>query len=434
MPIALAFLLFYAICTFFVPARWAVSSVEIGIFALTAVWIINNVIRPTINEQRSTRERLPRSTINEQRSTINGKTSSPSFSFVLIPLALTIPWGLTQLFLGTTIYPYETWNRILYWTAALSACFLALQLCAAGEVRERFRLWLLYFAFALCVLSIVQWFTSEGQAFWFFQTPHAKVMGPIVKRNLYASFIQLVLPIALAQAFHDRRNSFLYVVIAGVMFASVIASGSRAGSALVTLEVVAVLILAPMMLRSRKQGGLSLPRLAGQAGLIGAACVLIVGYEYLWQRFRLSDPFAARRELFQSSVEMVKDQPLFGFGMGTWTMAYKAYATIDIGKFMNHAHNEWAQWAAEGGLPLLGLMVAVFLWSIRPAIRSVWGIGVLSVFIHSWVDFPFVFLPLAIWIFVMLGLLAAFDQDWKRARRQPKTAAATPALEPTPTR
>ena len=40
--------------------------------------------------------------------------------------------------------------------------------------------------------------------------------------------------------------------------------------------------------------------------------------------------------------------------MGTWPEAYPGYARFDDGSFVNQAHNDWVQWAAEGGLPASG--------------------------------------------------------------------------------
>jgi hypothetical protein len=29
------------------------------------------------------------------------------------------------------------------------------------------------------------------------------------------------------------------------------------------------------------------------------------------------------------------------------------YARFDVGKTVNHAHNDWAEWAVDGGIPFL---------------------------------------------------------------------------------
>jgi len=108
----------------------------------------------------------------------------------------------------------------------------------------------------------------------------------------------------------------------------------------------------------------------------------------------------------RSSLRLVRDRPLTGFGLGTWSDAYPAYAHFDDGRFVNQAHNDWVQWAVEGGLPLLSIMLSIAWWSVRPALSSLWGIGLLAVFLHCLVDYPMEQRPaLAAFFFAMLGLL-----------------------------
>jgi hypothetical protein len=86
---------------------------------------------------------------------------------------------------------------------------------------------------------------------------------------------------------------------------------------------------------------------------------------------------------------------------------YPAYARLDNGLVANHAHNDWAEWAAEGGLPFLALLGLIAIWSVRPAADSLWGLGIPAVFAHSLVDYPLREPALAAMLFAMLGALAA---------------------------
>lgn len=62
-----------------------------------------------------------------------------------------------------------------------------------------------------------------------------------------------------------------------------------------------------------------------------------------------------------------------GFGLGNWPRAYPRYAVFDDGNYVNQAHNDWAQWAVEGG--------------VEYPLRQRPGLGA--------------------WFFVLLGVLAA---------------------------
>ena len=76
-------------------------------------------------------------------------------------------------------------------------------------------------------------------------------------------------------------------------------------------------------------------------------------------------------------------------GLGAWPLIFPRYALYDDGTFVNQAHNEWAQWAEEGGVPLLLLMFALAIVTVPRAIGSVWGISVIAVWLHALVDYPF---------------------------------------------
>ena len=115
-----------------------------------------------------------------------------------------------------------------------------------------------------------------------------------------------------------------------------------------------------------------------------------------------------------SSLEMVRQRPLTGFGLGAWSAAYPAFARYDDGTFVNQAHNEWAQWAAEGGILLFLLMLSFAVRLIRPAFRAIWGLGTLAVLLHALVDYPFEQRPqLAVFFFVFFGLALASGRSPK---------------------
>jgi O-antigen ligase len=83
---------------------------------------------------------------------------------------------------------------------------------------------------------------------------------------------------------------------------------------------------------------------------------------------------------------------------------------------VEHAHNDWLEWAAEGGLPyaLAWLVVAVSV--VRPAVRSMWGLGVLAVFLHAFVDYPFARFGVSAWTMALLGALSVDETSSARAK------------------
>jgi hypothetical protein len=254
------------------------------------------------------------------------------------------------------------------------------------------------------VWATLQTFTSGGKVLWLFPTIYNPVMGPILYRNHYAAFIEVVLPIALYKALRSRHNSLLYSGMAAAMYASVIACASRAGTVLATAEilVVAVLMAARGVTTGRAIGTALL-----RAAVLFVAFTAVVGWEHVWDRFWQPDPMTLRREFNISSLHMIADHPYTGTGLGTWPTIYPKYAIVDPGTFANQAHDDWLQFTAEGGIPFGVLLFTLFIWSLRPAFRSIWGIGVISVFLHAFVDYPFSRPALGSWPILILAMLAA---------------------------
>ncbi len=359
------------------PQDWVVHGWQAGIFALGLAWITSAVLH---------------------RRPLQG-------SILLFPLSGAVLWGLLQLLAGWSVYRFATWKALLNWLLYLTIFWLALQIFAAPQLRRDFRRALLYFGFTLIVVSMVQYFTAPGSIFWLFKVEYANV-GPFLNRDHYSTFIELVLPVALFEALRDRRKTLSHALMTGAMFASVVAGASRAGSILVTLEIVVVVFLG-LGLRSRSAGVWS--RALAWTALFAGVFAAVVGWEVLWRRFQDPDPFRGRRELLQSSLAMVRERPWTGFGLGTWPTVYPAYAVTDFGAglFANHAHNDWAEWAVEGGVPFVMLVVLVAIWSVRQAVRFPWGVGVVSALCHCGVDFPMQRPALAAVVFALLGAVAA---------------------------
>ncbi|MBZ5724626.1 MAG: O-antigen ligase family protein [Acidobacteriia bacterium] len=378
-------ILVYAVSTVWVRERWAIAGLEASVFLCAGAVFLGAAWR---------KEHL-------------------TFGIPPLLLAGVCSWGVLQLVFRWTVVEADTAGAVLYWLAAACLAWLGHRACAVREERQKFLRDALAAGAAVCLLGVVQLFTSDGRVFWLFPSGYdSLVIGPFVYRNNFAAFVELLLPVALVLAFRDRRHSVAYLAVAAALVASVVASGSRAGTLAVIAESALVFLLKPP---AQDAGG---QRVWARFAVLAAAFTLIVGYQYFWQRFSEDqDPYNIRREFVASSLAMVRAQPLHGFGFGTWPSAYKPFAIIDTGMVANHAHNEWAQWAAEGGLPALALMLALLGCCLPAAVRSIWGLGVIAVFLHSVVDYPFMRLGLAAWIFVFIGALAGYAGERRQLSR-----------------
>ncbi len=204
-----------------------------------------------------------------------------------------------------------------------------------------------------------------------------------------------------------------YIVLAALQIGAVVASGSRAGTALVIAELVVVIVLA--YLRNRQKAFLYS---AALALLLSLLFISAAGTGLVAKKLQEHDQLAVRREINKSSLEMIRERPFTGWGLDTYVPVYPMFAHYDDGTFVNRAHNDWLQWTAEGGIFFSGLMLIIFLWSIVPALRSGWGIGVIAICLHAAVDYPFARFGVCGWYFALVAMLAV-------CRERPSTKRLT---------
>jgi O-antigen ligase len=94
-----------------------------------------------------------------------------------------------------------------------------------------------------------------------------------------------------------------------------------------------------------------------QFACFAAIAIAVVGWQDLRDRLGAPGTEELRVDAVRASLAMIHDRPWMGSGLGTWTRMYPRYASLDTGQTVNQAHNDWAQWAAEGGLPFLLVMI-----------------------------------------------------------------------------
>lgn len=348
-----------------VEARWALTAFEAVLFTMAAIAIVRQRFALRIHP----------------------------IGAVLAAVALL---GLLQVAAGITVDAQRTLEASLHWAVNCAAFCIAVQLSKDSANRQRFLTAQLIFSLLVAIGAVIALFTVGS-------------LGPFVYRNQFAAFLEPALGLAIAAAIGDRKRPILWVMIAAALFASVVAGGSRAGSAI----CLALLIALPVFAYFRGViSGRTLTRVIVLGAASACALVAVAGWQTIWERLQEPNPYSLRADLNRSSMAMVRDRPAMGFGLGTWSSAYPKYALYDDGTFVNQAHDDWAQWAVEGGVPLFLAMLFVVGLLAPAAARSLWGIGLMAVFVHAAVDYPFEQRPaLAVYFFALMGVLAVDGRE-----------------------
>jgi len=255
--------------------RWALTSFECALFTLAAAVIVR------------------------QRFAIR-------FHPIGVILAAVPLWGLVQVAAGITVDAERTLESSLDWATNCAAFCVALWLARERTARQKFLTAQLIFSLLVAIGAVIALFTVGS-------------LGPFVYRNQFAAFVEPALGLAIAAAIGDRKRPLLWVFIAAALFASVVAGGSRAGSAI----CLALLIALPVFAYARGViSGRSLGRVIVLGAASACALVAVAGWQTIWERLQEPNPYSLRADLNRSSLAMVRDRPLEGFGLGTWPSAY----------------------------------------------------------------------------------------------------------------
>ena len=397
----LILLLIFSTMTMFVRDAWALQSFQIGVFALLAIYLVAGIGR--------------------WQEYVAGGVAP--FLVYLIPV-----WGLVQLLAHTTASSVETRASVLRWGALAGVFFLTQTVAQTREARRHLLSAFLIFATAMAVLCLTQLFTSGGLVLWYFPSGYTDVYATFPSYNNYAQFVEIALPIALWRGLREGWRSWWYSIAGGLLYGSVIGSASRAGTALCTAELLVMIVIGLVRLRDPETG---LPTRSTTTMLVlvpvlAAAFTLAVGWERVWERFQQNDPYLVRKEFMLAAVDMAEHRPLIGYGLGTFPEVYQRYAIKDFPFYANHTHNDWAEFAADGGIPFLLLLLIPFLVAVPTAFRNPWGLGLIAIMLHACVDFPFPRPAVSGWMFLLLGVLYMTRAGDGMSRRMERGSSSLP--------
>src|SRR5579884_308323 len=377
-----------AILTLWIQAFWPVALFEIGSFAIAFAVLLSSGEKP---------HRL-------------------SARFPLFVLGWVILWGCLQLIAGWSSVRFETINSIWKWLCWFAVYYSGMSIFTNGRILERFRLGMVWFGFAVALEAILQAFLSPDKIFGIFPAAYQLyVMGPILYHTHFAVFVEAILPASLVFAFTKAKDFYVFLGISAVLLTAMVVSASRGGLVIAFIEVAAVfLLLRPWKKNQVKRAGTIMLAFAG----IILVLLLIVGLNTITERFRTEAMVPGRLQFALSSLAMVRARPFTGFGLGCWPAVYPAFATFDPGAFVNQAHSDWLQWIAEGGIPTGIAMVALFVWFIRPAWKSIWAIGGIAIFVHAAFDYPFSRPAIGALPFLVLAMAVACVEEWDAKQRR----------------
>lgn len=210
--------------------------------------------------------------------------------------------------------------------------------------------------------------------------------GTFVNRSHFSGYLEMIVPLALglaaarmnllvpgARGWREKLvlwtskgvlQTVLLVAAAVVMSVGVVLSNSRSGLVVLLFSFFLFIVLAVLVSSRAGPGQAWLRTLVRATVAVTAALALYIGVGATLRRFAAEDLLHEDRPLYwANTLDMVKDFPLFGTGLGTFSSVYGAYEKRGGPEMeLVHAHNDYLEAVAELGAVGAGLLLGGILY------------------------------------------------------------------------
>jgi putative inorganic carbon (HCO3(-)) transporter len=218
--------------------------------------------------------------------------------------------------------------------------------------------------------------------------------------NSVAMFLEPAVTLAAGFALYSnhRRDRTAALICLPFLLASMVATLSRAG--LLTLAVLALVVVFTIRRRGLKVGLLA-------ALVVGGIAILQIPFvaKRMAHQFDPSYPyntFEGRIQIWQDTLHMLRDHPIFGAGLRAYAIVMRPYVTTPKGLPELYAHNIFlSMWAEIGllGLAAFVVLLGMLLWRGWSAFAKaegfarplLWGTSAafVAITVHGLFDTPY---------------------------------------------
>jgi uncharacterized membrane protein YhaH (DUF805 family) len=266
--------------------------------------------------------------------------------------------------------------------AAVLVFWAARDTFGRGGVRTAVRA-IAFGGFALALAAVAQRATAPETLLWWWRPldPGAKPIGPFVSRNDFAAWLLLASSLTIGYTIlYVRAHGLLLSRSTRVTVTKVLADGTAiiyAGAAafmLLTLTwalsrgalvgAAASVVCGYLFSRQRSIG-------RGRGTAVGVALLLGLLLVGVWLNLgalatRLAaGTEASRTTIWRETLPILTDFPVAGTGIGTYPRSMLIYQRTTPEVLFNHAHSEYLQLVAEGGLLVtVPAVVALVAWLV----------------------------------------------------------------------
>ncbi|MHB8909239.1 MAG: O-antigen ligase family protein [Syntrophales bacterium] len=398
---------------------WVYTLVFLGVMAASLLMLKGEIVKPESHDPQTSPTRLSLRWVRNDMTPL----FLLFFAFLILQM-VPLPAGLLALLspetkiavemsqpAGTfnTAAPAENWHAIapyLYPVRMSLIRWIVYGLFFFGMIRclnSRKRIETAVITIlALCcfdaLYGIMQTYSGNAHIWWFKDSVYAKdVSGTYLNRNHFAGLMAMGIALAVAYAaalggkteerlgrshhhgrsfkkrflafFSERRmeiRRFLVIFAGGVLGLGLILSASRGG----IIATAGALLLMGLFFYFRKS-----ERRMGRIvlALFGIALIFSVyaGLEYTVTRFEAFEQGRMERwARVERTVDLFRENLFAGVGIGNFQYAFGKYQPLqDANKYVDYAHNDYAQFLAEAGIAGGILLIAGMGWYAAQTFR-----------------------------------------------------------------
>lgn len=315
------------------------------------------------------------------------------------------------------------------------------------------------FGFFLAIFGLTQSLISPTKVYWIRELTQSTAFGPFINRHHFAGYMELTLALPLGLLFSgsvEKEKRFIYLFVAGLMGVALIMTNSRGG--LISLIAEILFLAATMGFRrhhKKRESAARKPRIKSAATKAGLALALIValfggvvllGGEEALSRFvgsvNTDDPTTGRAHFWGVTVDIIKNHPLMGTGLGAFGVVYTGYDSHNGLYRLEQAHNDYLQVLSDAGIvgAAIGLFFVISLFRMgfarrespddfRRGVATGALAGCFAVLVHSFFDFT-LHTPSNALLFLVLAALATLNgrveevQSRRKKRHRGESMAA----------
>lgn len=379
------------------PTAWAVNGIIIGIIAIAME--LDFLIQPT-----------------------SRKISLSEIKYIAIGASIVIIWCIIQILPFTptqwhhpiwrmtsdlldaqipgsiSVSPEKSAQSLLRFVTYCLVFYVSTQLCVSQAKSRELVAQITLIGLAYAIYGIISNIFYPNTLLIFDKTSYiGSVTSTYVNRNNYATYagIGLICSLSLTGRAYARTGKAnlrdqLFNILAAtigmggiwllcdfVIFAALVSTGSRAGVFSTFIAMFSLFLIYTYRNYIVQKRALKISNQLTLLSLITILGVAIyINSSYLISRIINSDIGEERRAVYLLVIKSIKENPIFGYGDGTFSSVIKFYRddSLQLRGIWDKAHNTYLELFQGLGIPIAMVIIAsvlyIFYWCLQGALNS----------------------------------------------------------------